>query len=118
MEISTFVDPGCWNPRNRHTGELFDVIFATRARIGQNRQVRLIGELNPRKHGTAILAIVPDRNEIKMHLWIFFHYFEPAAAFQFSLAIQVPGCPEMHHTEAGPRERVHDLWPRWRWSGL
>src|SRR5213079_3516790 len=105
-EISTFVDPGCWNPRNRHTGELFDVIFATWTGIGQNREVRLIGELKLREHGTAILASVPDRNEIKMHLWIFFHYFEPTAAFQFSLAIRAPGCPEMHHTQAGRLHRV------------
>jgi hypothetical protein len=63
------------------------MIFATRTRIGQNRHVLLIGKLKLRKHGTAVLAAVPDGNEIKMHLRIIFHYFEPAAVFQFSLAI-------------------------------
>ena len=44
-QIAAFIHPGCRNPRKRQTGKLLDVIFAARAGIGQDGQVRLVAEV-------------------------------------------------------------------------
>jgi len=95
-KIAALINPSCWNPRKRQTDKLFDVIFAARSGIGQNRHVWLIDKVKFFQHGSAVLAAVPDGNKIKMHPRIVLHYFEPAAVFQFSLAIRAPGRPQMH----------------------
>src|SRR5437763_10958259 len=96
MHVAAFIDPRRWNPRKGQTGKLFDVILTARPGIGQNCDVGLIGKVEFFQHRTAILATIPDGNEIKMYLRIIFYHFEPAAGFQFSLAIRAPRGPEVN----------------------
>src|SRR5262249_53554310 len=80
-EITAFVNPSRGNPRERHSGKLLDLaVPLARSSVRQNRDVWLVGDLEFSQHCTAVLAIIPDRNKIKFHLWIFFNGLEPAAA--------------------------------------
>jgi hypothetical protein len=63
------------------------MILTARPRIGQNGDVGLIGDLEFSQHRGSIFTAIPDGNEVKMHIRIVFYHFDPAAAFQFSLAI-------------------------------
>src|SRR5215831_18054889 len=80
-EIAAFVNPSCGNPRERHFGKLLDLVIPlARSWIRQNSNVWLVCDLEFLQHCAAVLAIIPDRNEIKFHLWIFFNGLEPTAA--------------------------------------
>ena len=109
-KIAAFINPGRWDPSERRSGELFDlVIAAARAGIGQYRHVWLIGDLEFLQHRFSIAAIVPNRHEIKFHLRIGFHDFEPAAVFQFDLAIRAPWRPEMNNAKIRGFDRGENL---------
>src|SRR4029453_6108903 len=80
-EIAAFVNPSRGNPRYGHPGELLDlVVTLARSRVRQNRDVGLVRDLEFLQHRTAVLAIVPNRDEIKFPPWIVFNGLEPAAA--------------------------------------
>src|SRR4029453_5570476 len=81
-EIAAFVNPSRRNPAERRTGELFDLVFApTRTGITENCHVRLHGDPEFVQHRAPVLSINPDRDEIKLHLWIFIDHFGPPAGF-------------------------------------
>src|SRR5438477_61327 len=97
-KIASFIDPRCRNPRERHPGKLFDfAVAAARARISQNSDVWLIGNLEFGKHRFAIAAVVPNGNKIKFHLRIVFDHFQPAAVFEFGLTIGAPRRPKVNN---------------------
>jgi hypothetical protein len=98
MEIAAFVNPSGRDPGDRQAGELLGFIFpAARAGIGHNRHVRLIRDLKFLEHGAAIAAVIPDGNEIESYLRIVLYRLEPAAGFEFGLAVRAPRSPEMDH---------------------
>ena len=109
-KIAVFVNPSRRDPRKRQAGELFDLVFATtRAGIGQNCHVRLIGDVEFFQHRAAVVAVVPNRDEIKFHLRIVLNDFEPAAALEFSLTIRTPRRPKMDDGELGRFDRFEDF---------
>src|SRR5580765_5577388 len=96
-EIAAFVNPSCRNPIQRQTSKLFDLVFATtRTGISENCHVRLRSDPEFVQHCAAALPIIPDRDEIKFHLWIFIDHFGPPAGFEFGLAVGAPRRPEMN----------------------
>src|SRR6516165_7383971 len=85
------------NPAQRPPGKLFDLIFtATRTRIRENCDVRLSGDSEFAQHRASVLAIIPNRHEIKFHLWIFIDRFGPAAGLELGLTVGAPRGPEMN----------------------
>src|SRR6266513_2260808 len=93
------------------------MLGATRARVGENNDVRLISDLIFRQHRFAIVAAIPDGNEKEIHLWIFLHHFRPATALEFRLAIATPRRPEMDHGDArrldgGGDALLRGIWRR------
>src|SRR6478735_8367478 len=81
-QFATFIEPRRGNPAYRHVEETFDfVIAAARTRIGEDRDVRLAGQLVFRQERLAVFAAVPDRDEIEFHIWVRLYRFQPAAAF-------------------------------------
>src|SRR5262249_46458458 len=99
-EIATFVNPSRWNPAQRQTGKLPDLVFATtRTRVNKDCYVPLIGDPDFLEHRTTRLAIIPDGYETNLHLRIGVDYFGPAAAFELGLAIRAPRRPQVSHRE-------------------
>jgi len=96
-QIAAFENPRGRNPTERQIEETLDLVGAARARIGKDRHVRLASNLEFRQHRSSIVAAVPDRDKVEFNLRILFDRFEPAATFQFRLAIRTPGRPEMNN---------------------
>src|SRR3954452_14778793 len=94
-EIAAFVDQRGGNPTQRQTSKLFDLVFAaTRTGISNNCHVWLGGDSELVQHRAAVLPIVPNRDEIKLHLWIFIDYFGPSAGLQLGMAGVIMPWPE------------------------
>lgn len=108
-QIAAFADPGGWDPGDRKTGKLFDVLCAARACIGDDCDVRLIGDFELFQHRPATFSRIPDGDEEEPHLRILFHHPRPAAAFKLSLAIRTPWCPEVHNGQVGRFDRFDYL---------
>src|SRR2546423_9058770 len=80
-KVAAFVNPCRGNPADRQIEEALDLRVAfPRARVGKNRDVRLVRQLVFREQGLAVFAAVPDRYEVETHIWVGFYRFEPAAA--------------------------------------
>src|SRR5262249_54984609 len=99
-EVTAFVNPGCRNPRQRQTGKLLDLVLTVaRTGISEDRHVRLIDNAELVQHRAPVLPIIPNRDEIKFHLWIFGDDFAPAAGFKLRLAIRAPRRPKMNNSK-------------------
>src|SRR4051794_21007059 len=96
-EIAAFVNPSRRNPTQRQTSKLFELIFAaTRTRISDKCHVRLRGDPEFVQHRAPVLPIIPDRDEVKLHLWIIIDDFGPPTGFEFGLTVGAPWRPEMN----------------------
>src|SRR4249919_4379317 len=96
-EIAAFVNPSRRNPTQRQTSKLFNLVFAaTWTGISENCHVRLRGDPEFVQQRAAVLAIIPYRDETKLHLWIFIDHFCPAAGFELGLAVGTPRRPEVN----------------------
>ena len=74
------------------------ILFSPRRGPGSARIVTFgcVGDPEFVQHRAPVLPIVPDRDEIKLHLWIFIDHFGPPAGFEFSLAVGAPRRPEVN----------------------
>src|SRR5262245_5875453 len=98
-EIAAFVNASRRNPAQRQTAKLLDLIFTTtRTGISKNCHVRLSGDTELVQHRAPLLAIIPNRDEIKLHLWIFIDHFGPAAGLELGLAVRAPWRPQVNDT--------------------
>src|SRR4029453_11511916 len=96
-EIAAFVNPSRRNPAERQPGKLLELVFtAARTGISKNCHVRLVGDPEFVQHRATVLPIIPNRNEIKFHLWIFTDDFGPPAGFELGLAVRAPRRPEVN----------------------
>src|SRR5262245_6467461 len=116
-EIAPFVNPSRRNPAQRQTGKLLDLVFtATRSRISENCHVGLRGDSEFVQHRASILPVIPNRHEIKLHLWIFVDHFGPAAGLELGLTVGAPRRPEMNHAELWRFDRREDSLFCWGFS--
>src|SRR5512132_849349 len=97
-EIAAFVNPSRRNPTQRQTTKLLDLVFtATRTGITENCHVRLGGDSEFVQEPAPVLPIIPHRDEIKLHLWIFTDHFGPPGGFELGLAVGAPRRPEVNY---------------------
>src|SRR4029078_8808532 len=94
-----FVNPSRWNPTQRETGKLLDLIFtATWTGVSENCDVWLVGNSEFMQERASILSAIPDRNEIKLHLWIVLDGFGPPTALELGLTVGAPRRPEVNNS--------------------
>jgi hypothetical protein len=56
----------------------------------------LVGNSKFVQERASILPIIPDRNEIKLHLWIVINGFGPPTALELGLTVGAPRRPEVN----------------------